>query len=381
MSLDTLDRLLESPMEEIATARHVNILGIRGLPAAHGGFETFAERLAVYLHQRGWQVTVYCQGSETGKQYEDIWEGIRRIHIPTRLDGAAGTIEFDCKAAADVLKQPGNILTLGYNTGFLCSWLAARGRTNFVNMDGLEWKRAKYGLGAKTYLWVNERLAAHAGTKLVADHPAIADHLATRVSRDRIVTIPYGGDAVFDADVTRLAPLGFEPDRFFTLIARPEPENSVLEVVKAFSVKPRGMKLALLGKYSKTVPYQAEVLAAAGPEVVFTGPIYDKPILNALRFYSRAYLHGHQVGGTNPSLVEALGAANAVIAHDNPFNRWVASDAGVYFSDVDSCAAQIDRLSDSKLAGELRIKARARWEENFQWPMILDAYRNLLMEG
>ncbi len=367
--------------EGVSVKPHLIILGIRGIPAAHGGFETFAERLAPWLRDRGWDVTVYCQGSATGRREEDEWEGIRRIHIPVSRDDAWGTIAFDIKATADAMKLPGLVLTLGYNTGFLCSWLRLKGRRNVINMDGLEWKRAKYSSAEKTYLWINERLAAWSGDVLVADHPTIADHLATRVRRDKIATIAYGGDAVYEADPAPLAALGLEPGRFFTLIARPEPENSVAEIVAAFSRAPRGAKLAVLGTYDPAHEFQGRVRRAASDEVVFTGPIYDKPVLAALRHHSIAYVHGHRVGGTNPSLVEALGAANAIVAHDNPFNRWVAGDAGLYFADEDECAARIEAvLADPALRDRMSAAARARWDAEFTWPHILGQYESLLRE-
>lgn len=355
------------------------ILGIRGIPAAHGGFETFAERLAPWMRDKGWDVTVYCQGSDTGARKEDSWEGIRRIHIPVRLDGAVGTIEFDARSTADALRQPGTILTLGYNTGFLSSWVRMRGRTNYINMDGLEWKRAKYSRAAKTYLWINERLAARAGTRLVADHPTIAEHLATRADSGKIDMIPYGSDAIASADPAPLHAMGLEPGRFLTLIARPEPENSILEIVSAFSRRPRGVKLVVLGKYDQGHAYQAKVLATGGPEVLFPGAIYDTPTVHALRFHSLAYMHGHQVGGTNPSLVEALGAGNPVIAHDNPFNRWVAGEAGRYFANEDECADRIDALlADDQVRQGMSAAARTRWEQEFTWPKVLGDYERLI---
>ncbi|SEJ21595.1 Glycosyltransferase involved in cell wall bisynthesis [Sphingomonas sp. OV641] len=362
--------------------RNLVILGIRGVPAAHGGFETFAERLVIFLRDRGWNITVYCQGSDSGKREQDIWEGISRIHIPVKRSGSVSTIEFDMKCIADVEKVPGTILTLGYNTGFLSTWLRMRGRTNFINMDGLEWKRDKYGFAARAFLWANERLAAKAGTHLIADHPVIAKHLATRVHTDQITMIPYGGDLVTKADASLLAPLGLEPDRFFTLIARPVPENSVLEIVRAFSAAPRGAKLAVLGTYGRSHPYLVAVQDAASDEVVFPGAVYDKPLLAALRLYSIAYLHGHRVGGTNPSLVEALGAGNAVIAHDNSFNRWVIGKAGLFFEGEAQCAAHIARLvGNAEYRDELRAAARARWAEEFTWEQVLAQYETLLSKG
>jgi glycosyltransferase involved in cell wall biosynthesis len=354
-------------------------LGIRGVPAAHGGFETFAERLAPYLINRGWRVTVYCQGSLTGQREEDDWEGVRRIHIPVRTSGSVGSIEFDLKCIADVSCLDGTILTLGYNTGFLSVWLRLQNRRNIINMDGLEWKRAKYGYGSRAYLWLNERLAAFSGTQLIADHPVIADHLATRTTRLKIVTIPYGSDPITDASSAPLESLGLEPGRFLTLIARPEPENTVLEIVRAFSAEPRGAKLVVLGKYDQSSSYHKQVIDAAGPEVVMPGAIYEKSILASLRFYSAAYLHGHRVGGTNPSLVEALGAGNPVIAHDNSFNRWVAGDAGLYFLNEADIECHIQKvLGDAVLRRRLSSLARQRWIAEFTWPSVLDQYHNLL---
>ena len=360
-------------------SRHLIILGIRGLPAAHGGFETFAERLAPYLLGRGWAVTVYCQGSLTGRRDEDEWKGVRRIHIPVACNGSLGSIEFDIKCVADLEGQDGTILTLGYNTGFLSVWLRLKNRRNLINMDGLEWKRAKYGFASRAYLWLNERLAALSGTRLIADHPVIADHLATRAARAKIDTIPYGSDPIYEASPEPLAALGLDPGGFFTLIARPEPENTVLEIVRAFSAEPRGAKLVVLGKYDQSHAYQRQVLTAAGPEVVMPGAVYDKTVLAALRFYSVAYLHGHQVGGTNPSLVEALGAGNAVIAHDNPFNRWVAGDAGIFFRTEADIQGHIQTLlADKELRDKLSNNARRRWMEKFTWPSVLDQYRDIL---
>ena len=246
-------------------------------------------------------------------------------------------------------------------------------------MDGLEWKRNKYSIGQRAYLWLNERLAAWAGQMLIADHPAIADHLATRVSRSKIVMIPYGADEITTAEPSPLKRLKLDPGSFFTLIARAVPENSVLELVKAFSAKTRGVKLALLGNYDRAVPYQAAVLDAASSEVIFTGGIYDQPTLEALRFHSIAYLHGHQVGGTNPSLVEALGAGNAVIAHQNQFNKWVAGAAAIYFVDGAEAEAAIDLvLEQPAILKRMQYEARARWKSEFTWEKVLDSYQSIL---
>lgn len=358
------------------------VLGIRGVPAAHGGFETFAERLSLHLISRGWTVTVYCQEDGDGEIYESYWEGVRRIHIPVARKGAAGTIVFDWRATWHALRQPGLILTLGYNTAVFNVLQRIKGQTNVINMDGIEWRRDKWGLVAKTWFWLNERVGCWVGSHLVADHPKIKEHLATRVQEAKITMIPYGGDEVLQADVSRLIPYGIEPQGFSVIIARPEPENSLLEMVRAFSLKERQHKLVVLGNFAPNEnAFHRQVMEAASDEVLFVGAIYESSIVQALRFYSRFYLHGHRVGGTNPSLVEALGASCAVIAHDNHFNRWVAGPEAQYFSDESSCAQLFDQLLDDDQAVErMRSASWAKFQERFTWSQVLQSYEALLTQ-
>lgn len=366
-----------SPLHD--SARTVIILGIRGIPAAHGGFETFAERLAIWLRDRGWRIIVYCQGSASGQIEQDRWEGIERIHIPVSRTGVAATMEFDLKATRHALSVPGTILTLGYNTGALGLLVRGKGRRNIVNMDGIEWKRAKYGIGPKAYLWISERLAGWSATTLIADHPAIADHLSNIVPRRKISTIAYGSDDTRNADMSPLTGMNLQRDCFFTAIARPEPENGILEIVRAIKKVGSDATLVLLGNYDLSHPYQARVLEEAGDNVKFVGAIYDKKTLAALRAGSRAYIHGHRVGGTNPSLVEALGAGRPIIANDNVFNRWVAGESALYFTDTASCASAITQIMrDDQQADRLAAAAHRRWSEAFTWPIILTAYEELL---
>lgn len=355
----------------------LRILGIRGVPAAHGGFETFAEHLALHLVAHGWRVVVYCQTEGEGATYEDTWQGIERINVPIPGDGPASTIKFDWKATRMASQHTDLCLTLGYNTAIFCTLLRARGVPNVINMDGIEWSRAKWGPLAKTWFWLNDWAGCWLGNHLVADHPEIKRHLSSRVRADKITTIAYGAERVTAAPADLLKPFGLEPGRFLTVIARPEPENSLLEIVTGFSRKQRGMPLVVLGRYDQNNSFHRSVVQAASDEVKFVGAIYDKPVVQALRFHSAAYVHGHQVGGTNPSLVEALGAGNAVIAHDNRFNRWVAGKGAAYFSGADEFAAVMDQLTEPQLA-ELRLGAMRRFEDGLTWAHILGEYETLL---
>lgn len=360
------------------------ILGTRGVPAQHGGFETFAEKLSTYLVQKGWSVTVYCQEDwNRTVPYETMWGRVRRVHIPVKQSGPLGTLVFDLKAALHARKQPALGLTLGYNSALFNLVQRVRGKPNLFNMDGIEYERAKWGPFAKLWLRINERIACWSGTHLIADHPAIAAHLAQRSAAESDITvIPYGADAVMDASAAPIRELGLEPGKFSTVIARPEPENSILEIVQGFSREARGHTLVVLGDFKADNPYHQRVLASGSAEVQFLGAIYDKSTLAALRYHSYLYIHGHQVGGTNPSLVEALAAGNPVIAHDNGFNRWVTGpEAAVFFKDTNDFAQRVSQLlADPERAQLMKKAARLRHAEQFTWEHVLGDYENLLTE-
>lgn len=367
-------------MEQAAQPKPVlRILGTRGVPAAHGGFETFAEQLALHLVAQGWRVVVYCQEEGRGPWVQDVWQGVERVRIPVAGNGAKSTIVFDWLATRHAARQRELCLTLGYNTALFCALLRVKGVPNLINMDGIEWSRAKWGPLAKSWFWLNDWAGCWLGDHLVADHPEIKAHLATRVRADKITTIAYGAERIAAADEAPVRALGLQPGQYLTLIARPEPENSILEVVSAFSRQRRGVRLAVLGNYVPEQAYHQAVKAAASDEVRFLGAIYDKTVVQALRFHSLAYVHGHQVGGTNPSLVEALGASNAVIAHDNRFNRWVAGEGARYFDSVAGLDALLgELLADPAALAAMRAASRARFEAALTWPKILGAYEQLL---
>ena len=356
------------------------VLGIRGIPAKHGGFETFAEYLCPYLITKGWKVTVYCQEEGQGAIYSSEWKGIERIHIPVKSLGPLGTIIFDLRSVIHSLRFQGVFLTLGYNTALFNILHRAFRKVNVINMDGIEWKRQKWSFAGKIWFWLNERFGCWFGNHLIADHPKIKEHLATRVPHTKITMITYGGREILSSDESVLSDFGLISGQYAILIARAEPENSILEAIQAFSQEQRNAKLVVLGNYTPgSNAYHASVIESASFEVQFVGAIYDVDKVSALRYYARFYIHGHQVGGTNPSLVEALGAGSAVLAHDNSFNRWVTKDAAVYFTDVQSASTEIKKLFlNDEYLKKLQNKARENFNNNFQWDKILLEYDQLL---
>ena len=363
------------------------ILGTRGVPAAHGGFETFAAAFAPYMAARGWRVGVYCQIGPADAEWradgvidEGEWRGVRRIRVHTRRDDALGTGIFDWRCYRHAAREPGVMLVLGYNTAIFALLPRVAGRRVAMNMDGIEWKRPKWPWLLRIWLYFNELTGANVCSALIADHPEIARHLRGRAPFAEIATIPYGSDALENADPAPLAALGLEPGRFFVSIARIEPENSVHTLIEGFMARPRDATLAILGAFKpETNPYHARLRDLAGPNVRFVGPIYESAVVGALRVHARAYLHGHTVGGTNPSLVEALGAGSPVIAHRNPFNAYVCGSGQRFFATAAECdAAMTELLASDEAVAAARAAARARWREEYQWSDVLQSYEALV---
>lgn len=358
----------------------VRILGTHGVPANYGGFETAAEKVGLHLLAAGWRVIIYCQVDGTGEISYDEWRGIERVNVPVDLPGWRGTSLFDLKCVKHASQFDDLCLVFGYNTGIFNTWQRFKKIPMVINMDGIEWSRARWGFFRQAILYINERFSAAVGNHLIADHPEIEKYLWTRAPKRKVTMIAYGADEVLEADEAPVRALGLEPGRYLTLICRPIPENSIVELVQGFSSKPRDFKLAILGNYDpETDDYHRQVVEAASDDVVFLGAIFDPDVVQPLRFHSAMYLHGHTVGGTNPSLVEALGAGNPVLAHDNAYNRWTAGPAQAYFTTAADVARELDAVldEDGRLAA-MSQAARERYLSGLTWFQIGEQYRLLL---
>lgn len=351
----------------------IKILGIRGLPATHGGFETFCERLVPELVSMGHDVVVYCQ-SETN--FRSQWRGAQLVGIKSKPSGI-GSVWFDLKSILRAAREPGPNLVFGYNTAIFLLALRLTGKRFAVNMDGIEWRRRKWGSVAKVWFYLNELIAIAIAPILIADHPVIEKHLK-RFGRSRPVhMIPYAADSTEPPTTTDSE----DASPYATVIARWEPENQILEIVRTWSRRPRGAELIVLGNPDTSDPYHAAVLEAASPEVNFPGAIFDRDRVNNLRLRSAFFIYGHTVGGTSPTLVEALGAGNPCLAYNSPYPQWVAGGAARYFSTEDELDELIERLlSDGELRQQMATRAKFQHQQHFTWQSVYDRYVNVINE-
>lgn len=364
---------------------HIAILGTRGIPAAYGGFETFAEQLSVRLVQKGFRVTVYAE-ADGDCPPDTLYNGVHVRYRRLPKWGSASVIAYDCACLWDARHKYDVVYMLGYGAAWACWLPRIWGTPVWINVDGLEWVRSKWSLLARVYLRIMEACAPRTATRIIADAEAIAHRFRQKYPRGAdCTTIAYGADVVdpATASVSLLREWGLESGRYSLVVARPEPENHVLEIVQGYPQRDVGWPLVIVGDVTGSTPYQAKLLGVRGDQIKFIGAVYDAHKLAALRAHAALYLHGHSVGGTNPSLIEAMACGNLIIAHDNPFNREVAQDGALYFRTSDDLPVLIRSVfhsADDDLQIR-RFKVVERVRSNYSWERIVDQYIRLILQA
>jgi glycosyltransferase involved in cell wall biosynthesis len=356
----------------------VALIGTRGVPANYGGFETCAEELAVGLVARGHDVTVYCR---PGNAPDDPSE-FRRVRlvykklVETKL---LGTFSHTASALLHAVHQDFDVLMIfNAGNGPLCAIPRLLRKPFVVNVDGLEWKRAKWGRAVKLYYQFGEWCAAHLATRIVSDSRAIQAYYESRFSTPSTF-IPYGAHLGGPTNSSLLDGYELAPGEYFFVASRLEPENNADITVRAFERLKTDKKLVIAGGANWNSPFVERLKQTTDPRVQLLGPIYEDGHLQELHTHCYAYVHGNEVGGTNPALLKALGYGNCVLALDVPFNAEVVADAAVlYRKDPADLAAKMQKLvDDPELAARYRRRAPQRVEEAYQWNVVVQEYEAL----
>jgi len=353
-------------------------MGTRGVPAQYGGFETAVEEIGRRLVERGHVVTVYCRNPG---QREVEYLGMRLVNLPAIRHRMAETLSHTAVSAAHAIirDRPEAVLLMNAGNAPMLPMLAAAGIPTAIHLDGLESRRAKWrGMGARYYGWAEGR-AIRQGQIVVADAQSMADIVQRETGRTCTV-IPYGAE-VIDPPASRLSELGLTSRAYHLVVSRFEPENHVQEAVAAFRASGQQHPLVVVGSAPYAQGYIAAVHSAAqqDPRIQFPGAIYDQELLDQLYAHAITYTHGHSVGGTNPSLLRAMGAGSAVLAFDVSFNREVTDGDAWFWSDASDLCALYDRsASDGPDLQRMRTAGRARVARVYQWDAVTDAYEDLL---
>ena len=363
------------------TALRIAMIGTRGVPAAYGGFETAVEEIGRRLVDRGHAVTVYCR-SAAGRSTPRVTEhlGMQLIHRPALHFKALETLSHTAFSVAHVASHQRPDVAFVFNAANapFVPILRQRGIPTTVHVDGLEWKRDKWGGTARRYYRWAEQQSVRSADALIADAQGIVDYY-----RDEFAVptelISYGTRVLHDPSTSRLAELGLSPNGYHLVVARFEPENHVDVIIDGFLQSSSRLPLVVVGSAPYAGVHGRRITAlAADPRVRLLGGLWDQEQLDQLYAHSVSYLHGHSVGGTNPSLLRAMGAGTAAIAWDVVFNREVLGVYGAYFRDAGQLARLIeDAEFNPHHTQEVSAALQRRAAALYNWGHVTDRYEDL----
>jgi glycosyltransferase involved in cell wall biosynthesis len=316
----------------------IAILGTRGIPNYYGGFEQFAEYFSVYLANKGHDVYVY--NSHNHPYQEKTFNGVNIVHCydPEYKMGSFGQFIYDYNCITDIRKLNFDIiLQLGYTSSSVWFYRMPKKPVLITNMDGLEWKRSKYPWPMRKFLKFAEWLAAVSSDYLVADSLGIQASLKKLYKKDSVY-IAYGAHVFNEPDEEVLREYGVTKEGYNMVMARFEPENNIDMVLEGVAAANDPTPILVIGKHETKYGTYLKEKFKDYPQVRFMGGIYNMDHLNSLRYFSKLYFHGHSVGGTNPSLLEAMASGALIAAHNNDFNRGVLKDNAYYFKNKEEVA-------------------------------------------
>jgi len=354
----------------------VAIIGARGIPARYSGWETVATELAPRLVARGCDVTVYCQRRYSLPDRPSTYDGVRLVYLPAIQRQALENTSHQAISLAHALRCRYDVIyVLGMRATPLYAVARGARATIFFNTDGHDWKRRKWGPKARRYLQWNERTGVRINPDgLIADSQAIAEYFVNRY-RVTPTFIPHGAPAVDPPGTATILARGLDAGQYFLSVCRIEPENNVDKTIAAYAGLVTDKKLVIVGDTNYRSSYFEDIQRSAPPGVLFTGRIFEPDELNALFCHSFAYIHGHEVGGTNPSLLHAMAAGCAVFANDVPYNREALGDTGGYWASTDALRRLMQAALDApESIGRFPEAARKRVAEYYDWEDIADQY-------
>ncbi|HSC53217.1 MAG TPA: DUF1972 domain-containing protein [Phnomibacter sp.] len=353
---------------------HIAILGTRGIPNYYGGFEQFAEYLSVGLVQLGYEVTVY--NSHAHPYQGNEWNGVKIVHCqdPEGWLGTAGQFVYDLNCIRDTRKKNFDIiLQLGYTSSSVWGWLLPRRKSIVTtNMDGLEWKRTKYSSRVQAFLRYAEKLGVKYSDFLISDSIGIQKYLWDKYQKSSIY-IPYGANLFSSPDENCLTTFNVTQGNFDMLVARLEPENSIEEILDGVSAASEKKDFLVVGKHETAYGAFLKEKYKYADHIRFVGGIYDIRLLNNLRHYSNIYFHGHTVGGTNPSLLEAMASQALIAAHNNLFNKSILGEDALYFENSRDVKYLLDNKGNHESALFISNNEK-KITDIYSWPSIVEQY-------
>lgn len=358
----------------------IGILGTRGIPNHYGGFEYFAEHLSQSLVERGHELYVYNSHNHPNQQR--IWNGVNIVHCfdPEYKYGSFGQFLYDLNCIRDSrIRDFDVMLFLGYTSSSVWGMFYPKKPIIIYNMDGFEWKRSKYSKPIQQFLKLAERLAMRYSDFIVADSMHIQEYIAEKYKRVPEY-IAYGAEVFCDPDINQLIPFKLSQRSYNMVMARMEPENNIEMVLDGYRASGSEKEMIVVGSTENQFGTYLVNKFAGDKRIRFLGAIFDRHIINNLIYYSNLYFHGHSVGGTNPSLLEAMGSHGLIVAMDNVFNRSVLTGNAFYFTSSSEVTQYANGLTRNELHDSM-IRANAGTiREKYNWPGIVDEYEKFFLD-
>lgn len=360
------------------TSSRVAIIGTRGYPSYYGGFETAVRKISPYLVDRGWDVTVFGRDGSTHDDDPQRDPRVRAVKTWGLESKSVSTLSYGLSASLKTCRERPNVaLVMNVANGYFLPLLKLRGIRTVVNVDGIEWDRAKWGWLAKTMFRVGARLTALFGDTLIFDSREIADRWSRDYNRSGVF-IPYGGDAPDELPLQD----GLTHRGYVLVVARFVPENTVPEFIEAARKLARDHRVVIVGSsgYGGELDEEVAALAASNTNITWYGHVSDDEKLLSLWQHAGVYFHGHSVGGTNPTLVQAMATGTPVVARDTIYNREVLGSAGRFAAPTpDAIADAIDVLMRDAAEQDLLSDAVfQRSRSVYTWESVCSAYDECL---
>jgi glycosyltransferase involved in cell wall biosynthesis len=361
------------------------MFGLRGLhpDLEISGYETAFAEIAPRLAARGHAVTIFCRASAHSAAHRPSREdGIELLYLPSPggKNFSAIISTFLAVARALATRRFDVWFFVNVGMGHHCALARLSGRPVVMNVDGLDWTRAKWGPIARAYFYTAARMAARVCTALVTDAVAMQRYYRDQFARESTM-IAYGADVESSTQPALIAPFGVTPRDYYLIVSRLIPENSLEIMLDGFRRSRTSRSLLVVGgaTYEDAFHRRLRAIAASDARIRLVGPLHDQAVLKELWCNSYAYLHGHSVGGTNPALLRAMGYGCCVLALDTVFNREVLDDTGRFFdASADAVTALIDEMDAAPDGVELlRVRAPERIRARYTWEGITDQYEQL----
>ena len=352
----------------------IAVIGTRGIPNHYGGFEQFAEYLSAGLVKLGYDITVY--NSHKHPFQEKVWNGVKIVHCydPEYKFGTFGQFLYDLNCILDTRKEKYDIiLQLGYTSSSIWGWLLPRKKSIITtNMDGLEWKRTKFSKSVQKFLKFAEKLAINFSDYLIADSVGIQKHIKIKYKKESVY-IPYGANIFDEPNEIIIEKYNLAKFNYNMLIARLEPENSIEIILDGIVFSENNLPFLVIGNHETKYGNYLKNKYQNNKNIKFLGGIYNMNELNNLRYFSNLYFHGHTVGGTNPSLLEAMASNCLICAQDNIFNKSILGKDAFYFTDKVQIATFVNSVKKNNYSHNL-ISSKNKISKLYSWEVIINQY-------